>query len=224
MNRWYAISLLLTGLAFGGAYYTYQHRETLLPAKVPTHWGVNGEPDGWTARDDMFWILMLPPLGMAGMNVLTLVLPWLSPKPFQIDGTNKAYYYLMFLIVALFGIMGVILTLGYSDPSFPTAKWMIVAIGVVFMLLGNVLGQVPRNFWIGVRTPWTLANNTVWVKTHRLAAWLFVADGFITAVLALVGAPFLLIFGVLITMAIIPVFYSLWLYKRLEREGKLEPA
>jgi uncharacterized membrane protein len=224
MNRWFGLSLVLTALAFAGSWYVNANRDAQLPAQVPTHWGISGEPDAWTPRDEMFWYLMLPPLVMLGMVFLTLVLPWLSPKPFYIDGSSRVYHYVMFLIVALMGVLHLLITLGYRDPAFAMAKWLIVAICVFFMLIGNVLGQVPRNFWIGVRTPWTLANNTVWIKTHRLAAWLFVADGFICAILALIGAPFLLIFLLLIGLAILPVFYSLWLYKRLERQGRLEPV
>lgn len=224
MNRWLLASWLLIAAAFGASFYVNAHRDVLMPEKVPIHWGIDGKADGWANRADMFWWLMLPPLLMVGCSLLAVALPWLSPKPFSLEWASRAYQYVMFLIVAMFGLLHAVVLLGYCVPGFQIAKWLIVAISLFFMLLGNVLGQIPRNFWIGVRTPWTLANNVVWVKTHRLAAWLFVADGFICAILALIGAPFWLIFAALIGIALVPVGYSLWLYKRLERTGQLEPT
>jgi len=99
--------------------------------------------------------------------------------------------------------------------------------GVLLMLalIGNVLGKVRRNFWIGVRTPWTLANERVWNDTNRLAGRLFVAA-------AVVGLPLLLlplhqlaltivVFILIMTAALGPAIYSLVLYKRLERRGEV---
>jgi uncharacterized membrane protein len=92
-----------------------------------------------------------------------------------------------------------------------------------FALLGNVLGKVQRNFYVGVRTPWTLASETVWVQTHRLAAWLFTGAGVLGLVIVLVGVPFYFAFGLILVAALVPVVYSLVLYKRLEKKGLLEP-
>jgi uncharacterized membrane protein len=87
--------------------------------------------------------------------------------------------------------------------------------------MGNVLGKVRRNFYVGVRTPWTLASDAVWEGTHRLAAWLFVVAGVGGFVLMMLGVPFWYCFGAAIALILLPVPYSLYLYKRLEREGKL---
>jgi uncharacterized membrane protein len=94
-----------------------------------------------------------------------------------------------------------------------------------FALIGNVLGKVRRNFWMGVRTPWTLASEAVWNQTHRLAAWLFVAAGLLGFALVMVLPPSAVwvLLAVLLPAALLPVVYSLVLYKRLEREGRLEP-
>jgi hypothetical protein len=94
-----------------------------------------------------------------------------------------------------------------------------------FALIGNVMGKVRRNFWMGVRTPWTLASEPVWNQTHRLAAWLFVAAGLVGFVLVMLLPPDVVWVAllVLIPAGLVPVVYSLVLYKRLERQGKLEP-
>jgi uncharacterized membrane protein len=74
---------------------------------------------------------------------------------------------------------------------------------------------------MGVRTPWTLANEEVWEQTHRLAAWLFVASGLFGMLTALVGLPLYLCFAGIMVAALVPVVYSLVLYKRLERQGRV---
>jgi uncharacterized membrane protein len=87
-------------------------------------------------------------------------------------------------------------------------------------VIGNVLGKVRRNFWMGVRTPWTLANDTVWAATHRLAARLMVAAGLLGAMAVWLGVPIAICFVLLIAALLVPAVYSLVLYKRLEREGQ----
>jgi uncharacterized membrane protein len=83
-----------------------------------------------------------------------------------------------------------------------------------------VLGKVRRNFWMGVRTPWTLASDAVWIATHRLAARLLVAGSLAGAIALWLGAPVEVGFFLLLTALLIPAGYSLLLYKRLEREGR----
>ena len=101
-------------------------------------------------------------------------------------------------------------------------RWVVAGAYLLFALLGNVLGKVQRNFWVGVRTPWTLASDTVWTQTHRLAAWLFVAGGLVGFAATLAGASGVWLFvGVLVAIAGVPVVYSLVLYKRLERQGRV---
>jgi uncharacterized membrane protein len=87
---------------------------------------------------------------------------------------------------------------------------------VFFALIGNLLGKVRRNFWMGIRTPWTLASEEVWIATHRLGARLMVAAGIAGAVCVALGVPLPVCFALLIGSLLIPVLYSLWLSKKLE--------
>src|SRR5262249_44821666 len=101
-------------------------------------------------------------------------------------------------------------------------RWLIAGFFLFFALMGNVLGRVRRNFWMGVRTPWTLASETVWNQTHRLTAWLFVAGGLAGFVAVVAGAPVVWCFvGFLVALVALPIGYSFALYKKLERLGRL---
>ena len=88
-------------------------------------------------------------------------------------------------------------------------------------LLGNVLGKVQRNFYVGVRTPWTIADERVWNATHRLAAKTFVIGGLTGLAFALVAGWSWLSFVAILAAALVPVIYSLVYYKQLERRGEL---
>jgi uncharacterized membrane protein len=224
MARWLILSVLLTLAAFGGSLYVYEFQYDRLPEKVPIHWNIHGEPDGWVSKHDVIWTFLLMPAVMAGMVVLTAILPWLSPKPFDVERFRDTYGYLMALVVALFGFIHLLILFGSLEPpgAFDLGRWLVGGIFLFFALIGNVLGRTRRNFWIGVRTPWTLASETVWIQTHRLTAWLFVVIGIAGFVAVVAGVPLVWCFVAFMTLAVfVPVLYSLVLYKRLERQGRL---
>jgi uncharacterized membrane protein len=221
MSRWWVLSLVLTATAFVGSWYVMAFRFDDLPEQVPTHWNIHGEPDAFVPREDALPYFLLLPGVMALLVVLTVVLPRISPRKFEVEPFRKVFDYLMGLAVTLFGYLHLVILAGLLEQRLSMIRWMLGGMFLFFALLGNVLGKVRRNFWLGVRTPWTLASETVWNQTHRLAAWFFVAFGLaaFVAVLAGVGLPWLFV-GLLIAVAV-PVVYSLVLYKRLEKQGKV---
>jgi uncharacterized membrane protein len=222
MNRWLLISIVLTLLAAVSAVVVYVNREAWLPEKVPTHWGVRGEPDAFVERDAILPMLLILPGMMAFMVLLSLALPWLSPKQFSIETFRGTYNYLMALLVFLFGYIHCVALAAQMQAQFDMVRWLVGGILLILAALGNVLGKVKRNFYVGVKTPWTLASDVVWTRTHRLAAWLMVSGGIIGAALVLIGVNPLVGLGVFLVAAIAPIFYSLWLYKHLEKAGRLD--
>ncbi len=222
MNRWLLVSWTLTGLAFLAQGYLYLFRHELIALDpVPVHWNIHGQPDHYVPRDDLFWYIMLSPLSMLVMTLLTYVLPWLSPKHFEVDLNRQLYYYVMFLVVLMMGALGGVISLVYLRPEMNFLRWLLGVFSVFFILLGNVLGKMPRNFWIGVRTPWTLANQTVWTKTHRLSAWMFVLAGCVGVAAAFLDLTYWVFLGIIIVSVLIPIIYSLVVYKRMQAAGQL---
>jgi uncharacterized membrane protein len=227
MNRWLRISIAATVLAAAAGITLYVEREAVLDREIYTHWGPSDEPDGKPLRrDEALPVFLLMPGAMVLMVGLTLVLPWLSPKHFTVDEFRGTYNYAMGLVALMMAWMQAAILIGTIWPHIGVGRLLMAGIFLFFALLGNILGKVRRNFWIGVRTPWTLASEPVWTATHRLAAWLFTAAGVVGFVTVLIPAPFLVIFpiamGAVFISAIVPVVYSLVLYKRLERAGRLE--
>ena len=222
MNRWLLGSIVLVVLAATVSAVVYVNRESWLPEKIPTHWDGKGEADGWTTRERVWVQLTIVPGTMVGMLLLMRALPWMSPKPFSMESFRATYEYISAVVILLFGYMHAVMIAAQIVPGFEMLKWLIGGMLLILAALGNVLGKVKRNFYVGVKTPWTLASDTVWNSTHRLAAWLMVASGAGGFVLVMVGVTPLVPLGLFVAAVLFPVFYSLWLYKRLEREGRLE--
>src|SRR5262249_29404406 len=111
----------------------------------------------------------------------------------------------------------------YGGRKLDLGSGFLAGLFLFFALMGNQLGKVRKNFYIGVRTPWTLASDRVWNDTPRLAAWLMVAAGVVGFVLRLVGVSIIVSIVLLIGSALLPVIYSFIHYKAMERAGQLEP-
>jgi uncharacterized membrane protein len=221
MNRSLVLSVVLTAAAFASAFYVYYFRLDDLPARVVTHWNIHGEPDASVPRADALPYFLALPCVMVLMIILARVLPWLSPRQFGVDRFRGVFDYVMALVVTLFGYFHAVILWGSLDPNIALVQWFLAGLFLFFALIGNVLGQVRRNFWMGVRTPWTLASETVWDRTHRLTAWLWVAFGLAAFVAVLAGVNLLVCAGALLVVIVVPVVYSLVLYKRLEKGGQV---
>jgi uncharacterized membrane protein len=223
MTRWGYLALGLVAVSFGMAFWAHTHADQIPGDKIPIHWGIDGQPNGWVPKDDAFMAFYLLPIIIGGVVALGLfALPWLSPRNFAVDSFRRTYDYVFFLVSALFAFLNAMVLWSQFRGVVMMDRWLIAGMFLFFALIGNVLGKVKRNFWMGVRTPWTLADPLVWERTHRVTAWLYVAVGVIGAVLAAAGVSPIVCFVLLMVGALSPLPYSLFLYKRLEREGKLE--
>jgi uncharacterized membrane protein len=226
MTRWFWVNVVLIFAALAASFYVYNIRYDQLPAEIPTHWGISGEPDAFTAKENAWPNFYLMPGALILIALLTLVLPIISPVQFSVDTFRNTYGYAMALVSGLFAYIHGVLLWMYLHQQADFLRLFLPGMFLFFALLGNILGKVRRNFWMGIRTPWTLADDQVWDRTHRLGAWLFVGYGLVGAVLALVIKQPLAVVVVfvagLVVIAITTMVYSLVLYKSLQRQGKLQ--
>jgi uncharacterized membrane protein len=189
-----------------------------LPDIVPTHWNVHNQPDQfgskWTA------VLIMPGV-MAMMMLLIVALPALSPKKFEIDTFRGTFNYIMLLVMAMQAALGFTILEATKGHQVRMDRILLAIIFLFFGLLGNVLGKVRRNFYMGIRTPWTLADEKVWDKTHRSAAKIWTVGGVLGCVIAMIGVPFWVTFTLLIGMALVPVVQSYFFYRKMDRSGTL---
>lgn len=213
-NRYMLLSFLVVLATLAATWIIYAK----LPEQVPTHWNAQGEIDRHGARA---WVFTHP-VFMLLVAGLWLVLPRLSPRRFTVEGFSETWWFCGFAVIALLAyIQGVILwsTLTGAVDMMRAILGGVCAFGI---LLGNVIGKVRRNFWLGIRTPWTLASERVWYTTHRMAGKSMVIAGLLGVVLVIAGVATTAAAFVFMAGLLVPAAWSLVYYKRLERRGELE--
>ena len=162
--EWFALLVVLAGFVFSFFFYP------LMPARMVTHWGASGVPDGYLAK---FWGLLFSPLLSLLLWIALIIIPRIDPLRAGIDSFRRFFdRFLVFLFLFLFYLQ--ILTIVWnSGYEFNMITYLIPAIATLFWQVGTLLGHAERNWSIGIRTPWTLSNEEVWRRTHRLGARLF---------------------------------------------------
>jgi uncharacterized membrane protein len=213
-GKYYLVGLLLTAAVLVATVLAYPH----LPSYVATHWNMDNQPDGYSAK----WALFLIGPGlMAGVMLLMYFLPWLSPKNFEVDSFRSTYLQIMLILVSMVAYFYAVLLWAGAGHALNVGRAILGGVCLLIAMLGNLMGKVRRNFYIGVRTPWALANERVWNATHRFAAKTLVAGGLAGLALTAVGVGGRPVLAVLLAGALVPVAYSLFFYKQLERRGEL---
>lgn len=208
-----ALALVVLSFAIAGAAYPW------LPEQIPTHWNARGEIDDTTAKPLGPFV---GPLILAFVWIVLSVAPAVSPRGYRIDEFRQIYDRLL-LVIVLFLFEFVIVTLvAAAGRSVPIREIVLVSIGVLLVILGNYMGKVRRNFFLGIRTPWTLASEEVWLRTHRLGGKLFVAAGVVSVILGLTGFGPMALMSTIVTVSVLPIVYSYVVYRDLEKSGKIE--
>src|SRR5688500_8946591 len=159
-----------------------------LPDPAPIHWDVNGDADGFGPR----WLLAaLLPASTALVTALLMALPLLGPMRQNIERFRSVYGKIIIALVATLAVIHVFTLMKAAGGNVRFEVVVPLAAGLLLVAIGNWMGKIRRNFWIGVRTPWTLANDVVWERTNRLGGRLMVALGLLVAIVALIGHPWL---------------------------------
>ena len=188
-----------------------------LPAQMASHWGMNDQVNGTISR---FWGAFLMPLVSLGMLGLFLLIPAIDPLKANISQFRGVFNLFILLMVAFLTYLhGLTLAWNLGYTGFQMSMALLPAMGLLFIFMGAMLAKAKRNFFIGIRTPWTLSSDTVWAKTHALGSKLFIASGILTFIGAFLGSQiaFWFVFVPLIGSAIFLVLYSYFLYNQETR-------
>jgi uncharacterized membrane protein len=147
-----------------------------LPEQVPVHWNIRGEVDRYGARHEALFLIPLIMLATWGM---LRFLPRIDPLRANYARFAGTYEVIIDSILAMMLVIHLAILLGASGAPDSVSLVVRAAIGAMFIVMGNVMPRTRQNWFVGVRTPWTLASERVWDRTHRLAGYLFVALGVI---------------------------------------------
>ncbi len=183
-----------------------------LPEKVASHWNAKGEVDGYLPK---FWGAFLIPLLTVGLYLLFLAIPKIDPLKENIMQFIRYYYgfvVLMLLFLLIVHIQIIFWSLGFAiSPN----TILPLSVGVLFIYIGVLIGKAKRNWFIGIRTPWTLSSDVVWDKTHKIGGRLFILSGVISIIGTLLPEyAFLFILLPVLGVALYTIVYSYFAYQR----------
>jgi len=193
-----AASFVVTGALYGR-----------LPERIPSHWNLAGQVDGYASKP---WGPFFVPLTMLALHLLFVAIRRTAPMGYgggALESVEAAVLAFMFTL----SVVGLIVGLGHHVSMNRVAA---IGVGPLFVVLGDAMGKLTRNFFAGIRTPWTLANEEVWRRTHRFGGRLWIAGGVVLFVAGLLGpslTPLLVIVPVLV---LVPIVYSYVVYRRVE--------
>lgn len=209
-KEWYVVLLLI--IPFGVSAYLWND----LPDTVPTHFNMKGEADGWGPK----WVnaLMFPAIAL-GTYLLLIIVPFIDPKK-RIESRQKPIAAIRIILSLFFVFMYVFVMSESMGTDINFSIYLQVGIGLLFLVLGNYMHSIKQNYFIGVRTPWTLENEEVWKRTHRLTAKVWTVGGLIMMIAPITlsnAVVYWTVFGVVTTvLVLVPIIYSYVIFERLD--------
>ena len=145
-----------------------------VPERIPSHWNMVGEVDGYAGKT--FGLLAVPTLAL-GIYVLLLIVPRIDPAQSNYPKFATPYAIIRIALTLFLCVVQAAIVSAALGQRVNMTTWMGLGLGGMFIAFGTVMGRIRRNWFVGVRTPWTLSSELSWTKSHRLAGWLFVAMG-----------------------------------------------
>ncbi|MBD3398625.1 DUF1648 domain-containing protein [Candidatus Micrarchaeota archaeon] len=204
--RWIILVLLLGSIGVSAYYYD------AVPEYMATHWNAAGEADGYMEKGVGMFLM---PGAMLVLLVFFYLIPHIDPLKENIKKFDRYYEGFIFLFtffLAYIHFLSVAWNIGYS---FEINRFTAPVLGILFIYLGVLCGKSKQNWFIGIRTPWTLSSERVWERTHNIAKDVFIGLGALWLVVGFIMPGYILyLVGLLIVSAVILFVDSYFEYKR----------
>lgn len=187
-----------------------------LPNNVPMHWNIEGEVDRYGDKSELIMIPFLLPLLV---YMIFLVAPKIDPKN-KLNKMGGKLSTIKFLLTTFMSILALFIIYTAKNESLTNPNYIFLMIGVLFIILGNYFKTIKPNYFIGIRTPWTLENETVWKKTHKLGGKMWFIGGLfvvLSSLLVETQINFTLFIVITAIITIIPVAYSYLKFQNLKK-------
>lgn len=184
---------------------------SLFPDQVATHWNAQGNPDGYSGR--AFAAFFFPLLNLA-IYLLMLFIPHLDPKKSNYKKFTKIYHLIKGALVIFLSLMYFVVGLNGLGYDLPVAFFVSFGIGFLFIVIGYYLKNIKPNWFMGIRTPWTLSSDHVWKETHKYGSKAFMLSGLLIILAAFFPDYFLYFIVLLILLILSTIVYSYVIYKK----------
>ena len=162
-------------------------------------------------------IFLLPVL----TYVLMLVIPKINPKK-RIELMGGKYYQIKFVLVGFMSVLAIYIIHSSNSQTLSSPSIVLVLIGLLFMALGNYFKVIKQNYFLGIKTPWTLESEEVWKLTHILAGKLWIVGGLLIVIFSLVipeDINFYLFIIITAIITIVPIVYSYLIFRKLKKSN-----
>jgi uncharacterized membrane protein len=189
-----------------------------LPEKVPMHWNYKGEIDDWGTKYSLLGLIFLLPVLT---YVLMLVIPKINHKK-RIELMGGKYYQIKFVLVGFMSVLAIYIIHSSNSQTLSSPSIVLVLIGLLFMALGNYFKVIKQNYFLGIKTPWTLESEEVWKLTHILAGKLWIVGGLLIVIFSLVipeDINFYLFIIITAIITIVPIVYSYLIFRKLKKSN-----
>lgn len=190
-----------------------------LPENVPIHWNLEGEIDNWGSKYTLIGLVFLMPILT---YILMLVVPKIDPKK-RIEAMGGKYDQFKFIVVAFMSVLSIFIIYISKNQKLSSPSIIFVLLGILFVSLGNYFKVLKQNYFIGIKTPWTLENEEVWKLTHLLAGKMWVIGGLVVVILSLLlpeNINFYFFMSITAIISIVPIVYSYFIYKKLKKTNQ----
>lgn len=182
-----------------------------LPETMATHFGADNDPNGFNSK--AFVVFAIPSMLLA----LQLFCAFITSKDPRQKNISDKIYRLVLWIVPCMSLFAMSITYLYNmNVAFDISRYAGLFVGILFVIVGNFLPKARQNYTIGIKLPWTLANEENWNKTHRLAGTVWVIDGILLIITTFLNIPKpdYILFGIIMLAGIIPGIYSFFLHTK----------
>lgn len=211
-SPWLVVLLLLLPIVFVGYHYNS------LPDTIPIHFNAKGEADGFGKRSTIWVMVLILTFVSLGIYLLIANIHRIDPRKAK-SANPDVYKQLAFVVLVFMTIVQMLVcnAIIFPDSNDSMATLIFAAMGLLFAAMGYLMRNVPPNYFIGLRLPWTLEDDQNWAATHRVMSVLWVVGGGVLAILAFLlsfTATLIAFFCVLVLVLLMPVIYSYQHYKR----------
>ncbi len=216
MNKQQALSLFFILFSFIVSIYFYEK----IGEKVPIHWNENGAVDEYSSKE--VGLFLMPVISIV-FYILMIILPKIDPLKENVEKFKGMYEWFVLLLIIFFFALHIFTILWALGNELDVRYVVIPGIAVLLYGAGELMQRSKRNWFIGIRTPWTMSNDEVWESTNKLGATAFKVYGILLLISLFAGIKNILIVIVpLILLAIGLVVYSYFKYKKLKGKNKIK--
>ncbi len=190
-----------------------------LPEKVPLHSNLEGEIDNWGSKYTLIGLVFFMPIFT---YIMMLVVPKIDPKN-RIETMGGKYDQFKLILVTFMSVLSMFIIYISKNQKLSSPSMILVLVGILFVFMGNYFKVIKPNYFIGIKTPWTLENEEVWKLTHLLAGKMWVIGGIAIVIGSLIvpeDINFYIFMSITAVISFVPIVYSYFIYKKLKNTIK----